>query len=508
MKSYKYIQTALLWVSGFVAVSCSQEEEFMAPNESGVFAISVIDSGVHSNDPKSRAVTDGEFKTTFVAGDQMGIYAVKENQVLETVENVCLTYDGSKWTVAGGGSLTYDSSQEGALYYAYYPYKADLAGFDATQVDPFETVVTNWVIGNDLEGDKYTVNDLMTSSGTTATGSGQKFELDLTLTHRMGLVVVELPAVTYTFTNEGMSPYTVGSSGIGFSINNTAKVPFYDQANAQYRLLIHPATELTIHGEFTNGGKKKYEITIEDGGLPAGKYAYYRIDGGSSSSTPVQHTLKMGDYFCADGSLVSVDHPAPANVVGIVYNIGTTDAIKADYPLCNHGLVYAVKRVEGEAAKWSVAQPTADWYGTGTPYNFEYVTNVIRGYEDTKIWMNIEDGEVADRDINSVMKSTLANYRTSTQLPSFTTGWYLPSYKELVDLQTHAGTINSSLTAASGDVLWVDAVTSDTAINNQLYWSSTVRRRDAVILYHPDKAANFPGYMRDYTGFYRYSFGF
>ncbi len=93
-------------------------------------------------------------------------------------------------------------------------------------------------------------------------------------------------------------------------------------------------------------------------------------------------------------------------------------------------------------------------------------------------------------------------------LPSTTTNWYLPSVKELIDIEANAAAISASLTAVSGDALWADATVSETAASNQLYWSSTVRRRDAVYQYHPDKGVSIAGYLRSFVGYYRFSFGF
>jgi len=511
MKSYKLIQKALFVVCSFAVLSCSQEEDYTIPNmpnEAGAFDISVIDAGIYNNDPKSRAVTDGEYKTTFVEGDQIGLFAVKGEAVLDAVKNIPLTYDGSKWTVAGGTTLPYTAEQADADYYVYYPYDETLtSSFAVLEADPFTTIASNWDLGDDLEADNYTKKDLMTSAATKATGSGQKFSLSFTLTHCMALVVVELPAVTYEFTNGG-SNYTIPASGVSFDIDGTTVKPFYDATSARYRLLVKPETATTIEGKFTNGQDKKYTIALGGSDLAKGKYAYYTIDGGSASSTPISHTLQIGDYYCADGSLVSKDDPAPSNVIGIVYQLGTTDAIKADFPSCDHGLVYALKRVEGEAAKWSTAQPAAEWYGPETPYNFLMTTTAIRGYEDTKTWMAIGENEVEERDINSVMKTTLNTYRESISLPSTTTNWYLPSAKELIDVEANAAVINANLASANGDALWVDATTSETAANNQLYWTSTVRRRDAVYQYHPDKTTTIAGYLRTFVGYYRYSFGF
>jgi len=512
MKSYKLIQKALFVVCSFALLSCSQEEDYTTPNipnETGSFDISVIDAGINSKDPQSRAVTDAEYRTTFVGGDQIGLFAVKGGNVLESVKNVCLTYDGSKWTVAGGTTLPYTAEQADADYYVYYPYDENLtSSFAATEADPFANIVSSWTIGDDLEGDNYTKKDLMTSAATKATGSGQKFSLSFTLTHRMALVVVELPVVTYEFTN-GSSNYTIPASGVSFDINGTTTVkPFYDAASARYRLLVKPETAMNINGKFTNGGERTYTISLNDSDLTSGKYAYYTIDKESSSSTPISHTLQIGDYYCADGSIVSKDDPAPSNAIGIVYQVGTTDAIKADFPSCDHGLVYALKRVEGDAAKFGSARPTtANWHEA---YDFVIASSsksAFQGYEDTKIWMAIEDGEVDGKNINDIMKTTLKNYRANNSLPANTTDWFLLSQKEAISLELNATDINTSLDAVSGERLWVDAVASSTGAENKFYWTSTVRSATTLIQYDPSNEA-YPAYINDRFGYYRFSFGF
>ena len=76
------------------------------------------------------------------------------------------------------------------------------------------------------------------------------------------------------------------------------------------------------------------------------------------------------------------------------------------------------------------------------------------GYQDTKAWLN-SDIAVVGADINSVVKEKLSSY--SVQAPSFTTGWYVPSVKELLIIQEQNTTISSSLTKADGETLWQDS---------------------------------------------------
>ena len=74
----------------------------------------------------------------------------------------------------------------------------------------------------------------------------------------------------------------------------------------------------------------------------------------SEDKSKINHTLQVGDYFCADGKIVSVDaETVPENVIGIVCYVGNSqpsvthtelysaevDALRRDFPACTHGMV-------------------------------------------------------------------------------------------------------------------------------------------------------------------------
>lgn len=519
MKSYKLIQRALLFVGSLVAFSCSQSEEVTTTpgTESAIISINAVDAGILNNNP-TRALTDKDYRTTFVAGDKIGLFAVKDDAVVSTVNNIPLTYNGTSFTMSTGTSLAYDEAQQGATYYAYYPYKADLENFTPSATDPFAAVISNWSIGSDLD-ENYTKYDLMTGSAVAAE-AGKGYTLNFELNHRLSLAVVELPSVTYKFTNTDMSDYNVPLSNPAFTVTEGAgaavsTVAYYDTDGGLYRLLVKPETAYTIEGSFDKGGSTK-TYTINITGIAASKYANYTVDGGAQE---LSYTLQVGDYFCADGSLVSKDETAPGNCIGVVYRVGTTDAIKTDHSSCDHALVYAVKRV-ADAAKWG-SQPgnkSDAWYGDGTAYAFESEGTTIRGYEDTKIWMSIEKvtvtetgKEPAEVAVNGVMKGILADYRQNNTLPVATTDWYVPSYSELKHLEEVKDVVNASLNSASGEELWKDSDIDESTQKpvTSVYWTSTIRSKTAVVIYHPGITANTAGYFNGSPGhFYRFSFGF
>ena len=511
MKRNQFIYVLLFACSLFVT-SCSQDENAEISGSHQLY-IHITDMGVIKiNDGETRATTNDKYQTTFTDGDQIGLFAVKNGQIIDNVENFCLQYNAThKVWMPTSGSLTYSPNLEGATYHAYYPYKEDItASFRADASDPFTEIASNWNIDADLSKENYDKSDLMTGAST-AELSGKNYTLNLTMKHRMAMVVIQLPTRTYQFsnTNPTIPSYSIPSSNPSFSISKngnatTEIIPYYEEKTDMYRLLINPATTYTISGKFTSGENKRYDIEITE--IEEGTYAPYTIDGGTQV---IPHELKIGDLYCSDGSLISADKATltddeKAKVIGVVYNIGTTDAITKDYPACSHAIVHAVQRANEVKQRWGNASSVSDktWFVNGLDKE-DFST--IRGYEDTKYWESVDN--VGGSDVNSHMKTWLATYEQA--VPSgATTGWYVPCLKEMRILEEQVNIINSSLSKAGGEELWKDA-TFSTISSGTGYWSSTIRGEVTVWQAtgggkDKDLAANF----KNLNGFYRFSLAF
>ena len=112
-----------------------------------------------------------------------------------------------------------------------------------------------------------------------------------------------------------------------------------------YRYLVNPALAAATILAGGYGGNR--EFTIAPTGLEAGSYKVYKVDGGRVEKN---HTLQVGDYFLADGNLLSKDAAAEmvaqAEVAGIVFQTapsrigeGEKNALGGEA----HGLVLAAK---------------------------------------------------------------------------------------------------------------------------------------------------------------------
>lgn len=206
----------------------------------------------------------------------------------------------------------------------------------------------------------------MTSSGSTVyRGDKGEFLIQFNMVHRMSLAVISLPGTEYKFTNPELKGtiYAIKPGGdVAFYTEEIAsgkEIKPYRADDGSYRMLVKPAVAPDIVGVL---GDSKYNV---NSAIAAGKYKRFMVDGGNVVK---EYELKVGDYYCADGNLVSRDcapEEVPDDCIGIVYYVGNPqpsvlyketleaveekDALKRDYPNCVHGLVYAINQSNATA---------------------------------------------------------------------------------------------------------------------------------------------------------------
>lgn len=248
--------------------------------------------------------------------------------------------------------------------------------------------------------------------------------------------------------------------------------------------------------------------------------------------------VKKGDYIYADGttsdgglrtiytdgsmvSLSGADKPQPVDgktVAGIVFwtpsetsTVGrltparlTDDLVMEDeHPDCTHGLAVAVKKVTyngSEYIAWQSQQDYVAGFQSGKIFGTMYINayrfasigsfysgstdnlNKILGYQNTRILLTYNEyhEEIKETDYFVPTVTALAEFeQNANPAPTGSTGWFLPSVKELHilcymdvdDVYNKNNTsytytrniVNSSLSAAGGDSL----------VSSAYYWSST-----------------------------------
>lgn len=323
MKTLKY--TLFIYIAIVsTLVSCNKENDFL--NEQDLSAQPIIEvsiTGFETDSPATRATDDEDaFKTTLIANDQIGIYAVKNGRVIS--KNIPYTYDGSAWNKVGEAVSVVPG--DNVSYFAYYPYRQAM---DSKDIKSIDDIVTHFEVATDQSTHElYTQNDLMTAIGTLTDKT-----LSFTLNHALALIVVDLKGKRTPY----VGGYTVygAVSAISSKTIGTVATPYQD-AKGCFRALVKPGSVTPNISYSSEGQTVTYTKAIT---ASAGKYSRKLIYAGGKTS---EQPISRGDYFYADGNISSTYTNDSSNpCIGIVL---TTDQCLDAAPY-NHGLVVALKDV-------------------------------------------------------------------------------------------------------------------------------------------------------------------
>lgn len=502
MKLYNLMKAVLL-VGTFAMTSCSQDEEpgtQQSSNGRSYLQISVTDAGVNDNS-STRAIENG-YETVFVEGDAIGVYGIKNGAIEIENKKFTLNKEG-KWEILGS-PIEFSATEMGdTKFYAYYPYQADGVKFNSTVAlseDPFAEEVSLWEIGMDLDVN-YTNYDLMTSKVTVITPENNMGKLDFVLNHRMSIASISLSGKRYEFLNEPtIDTYSLPAEPKEFKLKQgkTEKEikPYYDEAKNLYRILVKPNVDYQISGIYSLGEDKAYQIkrTVAEG-IAEGKAIKYTV----GSAEIIKHLLQIGDYYCADGSIIGNESPAPENAIGVVYFVGnpqpsvlyadkyteTSDVLRREFPNCTHGLVIALNDAnDGGTAKFSSSKKIEIDNWMKNNYAGQYIASTsgsaplnLLGYNNTRLMLKSqEDENVSKR--SDVMCNILLEYSNPT--PSISTGWFCPSFGDFTAVINNYEIINKNITSAGGVLeQYPDMLDAKWDQIKNTYWTSSVRNSDS-----------------------------
>ena len=299
-----------------------------------------------------------------------------------------------------------------------------------------------------------------------------------------------------------------------------------------------PSVE-TVAGNLEPGMHHSYTITLKTNGIEVTKADSEWTDGGSEDVTSktvlVKYTaadVKKGDYIYQDGTtsdgglrkiytdgsmLTESVKPQPNNtpdnpVVGIVFWVPSETITKdritpasltddkimaADYPNCTHGL--AVSLVDVTRCKWQkTIERVASTFQNSDNFSHKYKSkfvsiasnttetsayNYIYGYQNTQVLLAYNSyckttGGKEDNIVRPV--EALEIFSVNHPAPANSTGWFIPSVKELYilcnrDEDLYGGTnkmgnkdiVNNSLTVANGSQMTNSYWTSLEMINSE-----------------------------------------
>lgn len=494
MKLYNYISALL--IAGIASFSsCSQEDdlnEVNGVNSSNSFQITVSDGGFLDTTPGTRAV-ENEYTTEFVDGDAIGVFAVDEKKnIVSDINNRKFTMNNGTWTLEGP-IIEYKGAEFKTMkFYAYYPYNENVV-FEPSEDDPFETYVNAWEVEKNQSGEEYTKYDLMTSSSAAVADNHFKGEIEFEMQHRMALVVLKMPKLVYNFINQEVTldDYELPVTNVSFKLNNAGVTPYYQESTGTYRFLVKPGQEFTLEGTYT--GIKEMTCTAT-ATLNGGTAKLYTV----TDTNKKEYTLAVGDYYCADGSIVSKDtETIPENVIGIVCYVGnpqpsethsaiytqTNDILRNDYPNCTHGLVLAatyssVDEVQTSAFSSEKFQDVyfGNWFSTNEDWANKLVACTTRdvsipgclGYNNTMLLTMSPNVLVCDN-----AKNYIEAYRETVPVPACASEWFMPSLYELDELIGVISVVQSSIKKAGGDELVVGS----------RHWSNNERTGNSLVVY-------------------------
>ena len=515
MNIKKYIAAALVCCSITATLTSCTADERQETATQNMLRFEISDGGI------TRSATNGlTMTTTFEQGDQAGLYAVKDGQVI--LNNIPLTFSINGFWEAET-PITATDNYAGAQFYAYYPYNEE-ALFNPSSATPFAEMVAaaRPASRQNFKAD-YEAADLMVTGAATV---GQYNTVSLQLHHQKALVTVELPNFSYIFENADIEPYVLSKSeNVSFTLNGNTVQPYFDGDSQSYRLIVQPGEEGTLDVTFTTAGEESSFYIDGLGDLQAGQFAKYVVDGGAQLITT---TLQPGDYYCADGHIVSKDLPVselPENIIGVVFKLGTTEAIRTTNSNWSHGIVLCIAESDKKtpwatsrandipsSSRWFDEIGLAPQYGTNAN-NFDEELMSEEGYELTQAWKKVPEslaiaGLTEPLDLVSTMKNMLDTFEAGYPTPAvISTGWYVPSMKDWVNIEKQYTLIAGQLENIGGMPLrW------DGDVSNSRYWTPNMRDRRSMWAFVGNKTTLSDRYkgpvLSDSSPYYRFIMAF
>lgn len=464
------LQAALL----LLLASCTQEEFPAAQdNKTQQIAISVTDGGYSSADaPVTRTLEKG-YATEFTDGDACGLYVVRDAKTIYSNVKLIAERDAATgklvWKAADGTVL---AGMPNDQCYLYYPYRPDMDGKTAdvpqdaiNQRDLFffQPLISSWQPNEDQSTrEAYTASDLMTCHSTASPGlTVNTLDVAFFMSHRMSLAVIDLPKTVYEFTDARVPDYTVITPT---TFTGPAK-PL--RTGDHFRYIVNPQASAapTISGSFDGGS---LEFTITPSELYKGYFKRFKVNG--APETKINYTIQRGDFLLTDGNLLPRDATLTAEqkakVAAIVFWTPaetetegritparlSDDKIRSkDFPHCTHGLAISTKRPvpapwQNDHDNWTADDfvlnfQNSDNFSRADKSDFRPIAplnkaeddlNRVLGYQNTQILLAYNDWHRASGKGTLVgIADKLREFAVANPAPEGSTGWYIPSAKEL-----------------------------------------------------------------------------
>ena len=298
------------------------------------------------------------------------------------------------------------------------------------------------------QGEQGETGDAWFAAAPTLSGDGTHYIFTLT-----GGSTFSIPAYRTLQIGEGTGTLTLSNvtTDISITLPTGSSVGDFSALMAQ---VVPEGDDVSIATRVDNSGWK-VEATLAESGSKVtvtapqdGSKAMLRVTlvdnagGEIVASCVLQAPLRsaaVGDYYYSDGTY-SPTLDAQKECIGVVFYVG--DVAKDDTWLQqkigdtstgSHGLVVALKNADGDAdnpAKWG--GDTDKLIGQQEGYanvSYRVIPQTLIGYGCTEALRHYN--ETADEDKKCIAVSAVDTYAAANTAPDGTSGWYLPSLKEL-----------------------------------------------------------------------------
>ena len=503
--------SAMILATAFVA-GCSQNDELdVTPVENeGKLTIHATASDFVSSDADTRIINEGA-DTQFEAGDKIGIFAIRSTDNKLLVQNMPLEYAGADWT--GNDNKVY--YYKNTAYVAYSPYDEKLNITDVTGIEDLQVKIKNYftekleAAGND-QSVVYPSLDLMLASAEPSDGGDANTKsLSFNFKHQFALVEIEVPVKAYldeakNFTYAEpfdkafrLSDFDEALAMYPLSVKTEGEAGPEGKAYSLFRFLVKPNTNYILSGELIYTAP----ITLSEKNvdLEVGKYMKYKINAEGAVSSYTKRAIAVGDYYYADGSIypgptaqqivnngskenatVTLDNYTPfkEGCIGIIFSTVTsvTDTEKG----WTKGYVMALKNTKAENTVWANTKGIDETFLDNIAVdNADRFTTLIAdkdGYIKTMAMINSENGYTVT---SRPAFFEAVNYSVQYTTPELSSGWFLPSIGQLVDIMNNLGGVSDLITATSNftgsavESVFVPMLTLQvrlTAVGGELGW--------------------------------------
>lgn len=455
MKTNLWKLSCMALAMAAIVTGCNQNNELGTPapsSEEDVLNVVATANDFVSSDATSR-VSETDYTTTFEEGDAIGVFVVRDGEALISNMKMTLGADGTTWAGENGAKLYY---YKDADYIAYSPYTDGLSATAETEIVNYFTTKLEGTTGQSTLAD-YQAADLMTASVTAAEVTrGQN--INFKFAHQMSMIEIKVPIRAYKTSGgyeysaplglkvkigdkEGFSLCTFGKETTGDAGSEVTK--------GIYRCIVAPSeTALNVEGEFQDGSVPVYFPAAGGAALSvtpkAGEYKGIDVkyDYGTYSA---KRELEVGDYYYADGSIYpkKLGNAPKTGCVGIIFSTETSVTDQANN--WSHGYVVSLFDTDDINTKYSWSMVNEDI--TGLNLYEKTVDSFTSAFADY-------DGYSATQAILAAPSYSAAAYAAvnaavtyGKEIPSSTSGWYLPSIGQVALIINNLGVANGTQTS-------------------------------------------------------------